>query len=65
MFEQLKLYKKQFGDCKVSPKYAENLKLGRWVGTQVYERRKKITRRNTAERVQKLTSIGFWDDWAC
>ncbi len=65
MFEQLKLYKKQFGDCKVPHNYAENPKLGSWVGTQVYERRKKIKRRNTAGRVQKLVSIGFWDDWAC
>lgn len=65
MFEQLKVYWKQFGNCKVPYNYAENPKLGRWVGTQIYERRKKITRRNTAERVQKLASIGFWDDWAC
>lgn len=65
MFEQLKVYKKQFRDCKVPHNYAENPKLGRWVGTQLYERRKNIKRRNTAERVRKLASIGFWDDWAC
>lgn len=64
MFEQLKLYKKQFGDCKVPPDYTENPKLGRWVRTQLYERGKNIKRRNTAERVRKLASIGFWDDWA-
>lgn len=65
MFEQLKLYKKRFGDCKVPKKNAESPKLGRWVGTQLYERRKKIKRRNSAERVRKLASIGFWDDWEC
>lgn len=65
MFQQLKVYKKQFGDCKVPNKYAENPKLGRWVGTQLYERRKNIKRRNTTKRLQKLASIGFWDDWAC
>jgi superfamily II DNA or RNA helicase len=65
MFEQLKLYKKKFGDCKVPPDYTENPKLGRWVRTQLYERGKNIKRRNTAERVRILASIGFWDDWAC
>ncbi len=64
MFEQLKLYKKQFGDCKVPHNYADNPKLGRWVGTQIYEWRKKITRRNTEERARRLASIGFWGDWS-
>jgi len=64
MFEQLKLYKKQFGDCKVPHNYAENPKLGSWVGTQIYERRKRISRRNTEERARRLASIGFWGDWS-
>ena len=63
MFEQLKLYKKQFGNCKVPHNYAGNPKLGRWVGTQIHERRKKIKRRNSEDRIGRLAHIGFWDDW--
>ena len=34
MYEQLVAYKQQHGDCKVSRRTGDNLKLGEWVHTQ-------------------------------
>jgi len=33
-FEELVKYRKDYGDCLVPTKYAENEALGRWVSTQ-------------------------------
>jgi predicted helicase len=55
-FGQLKKYKKQHGHCNVTQR--ENFTLNRWVGTQ--RSRFKIGKLS-AERVQRLNSIGF--DW--
>ena len=58
MFEQLKIYKVEKGDCNVPCKYPNNPKLGRWVHTQRNQRKNGEL---SAERVKILTSIGFWD----
>lgn len=63
MFTALKLYKERFGDCKVPYRFSENPKLGIWVRTQIYEFKKNIKRKTTDERIAKLASIGFWEDW--
>ena len=57
MFEKLKAYKRNHGDCLVPVDYAKDKQLGYWVSTQ---RRK--TNKLAAERKAKLDSIGFvWE----
>ena len=58
MFERLKEYKQQHGDCLVPSRYSEDPKLGIWVQGQ---RRAppSIDDKKTKERRDKLDSIGF------
>jgi hypothetical protein len=61
-FQQLCKYKTQFGHCLVPCRYSENPKLGQWVATQrqlfkLFQEGKPS--RMTAERIQKLESVGF------
>jgi hypothetical protein len=63
---RLAAYKAEHGDCNVPVRWAEDPRLGTWVKTQ--RARKKALGRGepndgmTAERVAKLTSLGFnWD----
>ena len=61
-FQQLREYKAQFTNCLVPIKYAANPKLGKWVSTQrtqykLYQEGKPSSM--TAERIQKLESVGF------
>ena len=58
MFEKLKAYKHDHGDCLV-PKEYEDKSLGQWVMMQRTERK---ANRLAAERKAKLDSIGFvWE----
>jgi len=59
MFEKLKAYKSQHGDCLVPQLYAADKQLSRWVRTQRYNYK---SNKLLAERKEKLESIGFvWD----
>ena len=57
MFERLKEYKEENGDCLVPHKYAEDPKLGRWVTKQ--RRVSTVDEKTKQERRDKLNSIGF------
>jgi superfamily II DNA or RNA helicase len=61
MYELLKEYKKEYGDCNVPDKYIyKDEKLGNWVGWQRKVINKDIN--NKDERIKKLNEIGFvWD----
>ena len=66
MFEALKVYKQQHGDCLVPNYYANHEKLGIWVKTQRYQYRLlnegKRKAKISNERVNMLNNIGFvWD----
>ena len=59
MFEKLKAYKREHGDCLVPKEYDEDKSLGLWVRMQRMQRK---ANRLTAERKAKLDSIGFvWE----
>jgi len=62
MFEQMKAYKKKFGDCLVPQRYYPNPQLGTWVHTQrrhfkMHKDGKKSSM--TDEKIKNLNSIGF------
>jgi hypothetical protein len=61
MYELLKEYKEEYGDCNVPDKYIyKDEKLGNWVGWQRKVINKDIN--NIDERIKKLNEIGFvWD----
>jgi len=73
MLEQMKAYKEQFGDTLVPKRYQGNPKLGTWVETQrvQYKRLPRVydetlghevpqpNKRLTAERLKKLSDLGF------
>ena len=61
-FEQLRKYKKQFGDCFVPQDYFADPKLGKWVANQ--RQNYKLYQEGQAsdlktERVRKLKSVGL------
>jgi hypothetical protein len=59
MFVALQAYKEEHGDCNVPHHWADNPKLGRWVGTQRYQRSKG---KLNPTRIHRLEAIGFvWD----
>ena len=59
MFEKLKIYKQNYGDCLVPKEYDEDKSLGLWVRAQRMQRK---ANRLEAERKAKLDSIGFvWE----
>ena len=59
MFEKLKAYKQEHGDCLVPMTYANDKQLGNWVANQ---RKLNKTYGLSAERKTQLESIGFvWD----
>eukprot|EP00429_Kryptoperidinium_foliaceum_P036643 CAMPEP_0176178096 /NCGR_PEP_ID=MMETSP0120_2-20121206/91256_1 /TAXON_ID=160619 /ORGANISM="Kryptoperidinium foliaceum, Strain CCMP 1326" /LENGTH=1067 /DNA_ID=CAMNT_0017516245 /DNA_START=166 /DNA_END=3371 /DNA_ORIENTATION=+ len=73
MLERLRAYKQKYGDCLVPKRYTEDPKLGTWVETQrvQFKRLPRVwdeatqqqipqpNKRLTAERLQKLTDLGF------
>jgi uncharacterized protein (DUF2384 family) len=53
----LKIFKKKYGHCRVPESYTVNgTSLGRWVGTQRYQFKKKQL---SEDRIRRLNSIGF------
>jgi hypothetical protein len=58
VLEQMKIYLAENGDCNVPCKYPKNPKLGRWVHTQRNQRKNGEL---SAERIEILDGIGFWD----
>ena len=56
MFEALIEYKKGHGDCNVPLEWAENKKLGGWVGTQ---RKSYLSNIISNDRIKRLENIGF------
>ena len=57
MFERLKEYKEEYGDCLVPKRYADDPKLGLWVSRQ--RRISTLDDKTKKERRDKLNSIGF------
>ena len=57
MFERLKEYKEEYGDCLVPQRYEDDPKLGHWVATQ--RRVSTVDDKTKQERRDKLNSIGF------
>jgi len=57
MFERLKEYKEEQGDCLVPQKYEADPQLGRWVATQ--RKFSALDGKIKQQRRDKLTSIGF------
>jgi len=64
-YEQLKLYKRNHGDCLVPTHYADNPQLGRWTHTQRHQRRLQSKGKRscmTKERIAMLDALGFqWE----
>ena len=61
-FEELKDYRKKYGNCLVPQNYQHNKKLGKWVSKQrVYYKQFQKGENSfmTKERISKLKSIGF------
>jgi hypothetical protein len=63
---KLKVYKRRHGDCNVPKRWAEDPRLGSWVGTQRKCKRKldrgELSNGMTAERAAKLEALGFaWE----
>lgn len=59
MYEQLRKYKEENGNCDVPKNYAKNIRLARWI---VSQRGKYNKDKLTSERIQKLDKIGYaWD----
>mmetsp|Transcript_4222 Transcript_4222/g.5937 ORF Transcript_4222/g.5937 Transcript_4222/m.5937 type:complete len:439 (+) Transcript_4222:42-1358(+) len=61
-YAELIQYAAKFGNCHVPTKYKENTALGRWVSTQRAEYKKYCKGEKsslTAEKIQRLDSIGF------
>jgi hypothetical protein len=59
MFDKLKAYKRNYGDCLVPRPYDKDRSLGQWVASQ---RNQKKANKLAAEREEKLDSIGFvWE----
>ena len=56
MYKELEKFKDAFGHVKVPQDYRDNLKLGRWVGSQ---RRYKTEGKLSRERIKKLNTLGF------
>ena len=62
-FEELKDYRKKYGNCLVPRNYQNNKQLGRWVDTQrqQYKKLQKGEKSSiTIERISKLKSINFF-----
>ncbi|HEY1718817.1 MAG TPA: Helicase associated domain protein, partial [Verrucomicrobiae bacterium] len=58
MFELLKRYKSEHGNCKVPARWSENPELATWV----HEQRKRCRRgKLSQERINKLEQIVFWN----
>lgn len=57
MFERLKEYKKEYGDCLVPIKYEDDPQLGNWVRNQ--RQQSTMDDKMKKERHDKLNSIGF------
>eukprot|EP00591_Stephanopyxis_turris_P005053 CAMPEP_0195514126 /NCGR_PEP_ID=MMETSP0794_2-20130614/5601_1 /TAXON_ID=515487 /ORGANISM="Stephanopyxis turris, Strain CCMP 815" /LENGTH=384 /DNA_ID=CAMNT_0040642295 /DNA_START=179 /DNA_END=1330 /DNA_ORIENTATION=+ len=61
-FEELKQYKRKYGDCCVACKFPENPQLGSWVSTQRVAYKKMLQGTSSAmtkERFRQLQEIGF------
>ena len=61
-FEELKDYRKEYGNCNVPKEYQDNKQLGYWVSRQRQQYKKfqkGATAYITQERISKLNSIGF------
>jgi outer membrane biogenesis lipoprotein LolB len=56
LFEELKVYKQEHGDCNVPRSYSKNIKLALWVKIQRGAYRKN---KLSDDRKAKLQSIGF------
>lgn len=66
MFEQLKLYKLEHGDCLVPSDYLPNRRLSRWVKQQRYFYHKSQSSNSfcmSEKRRDMLTGLGF--EWSC
>ena len=62
MYQQLQLYKNEYGNCYVPRPYESNLSLGRWVATQCTQYNTKETGGKssiTENQIVILDSIGF------
>jgi hypothetical protein len=57
-YNELKKYKKEFGNCEVSKGKGQYEKLGEWVGKQRMDYKHKFPRM-TPEKIEKLNAIGF------
>jgi hypothetical protein len=57
MFERLKEYKEEYGDCLVPQRYEDDPQLGKWVSTQ--RSISSLDDKAKKERDDKLNSIGF------
>ena len=62
-YDELKLYKKKYGDCNVSRHWAQNPSLGQWVQSQRnnyrYWKRGRGKTNMTQERFDALNNLGF------
>jgi hypothetical protein len=58
-FEQLRKFKERFHHCRVHARWKENPKLGGWVVTQRFDRRKGHL---SEDKIRRLEGIGF--DWS-
>ena len=62
MFNELKMFKREHGNCLVPNRFSKNKSLGYWVSTQRHQyklMKKKIPSLMTTEREAKLESLGF------
>lgn len=56
MFAALKDYQKTYGDCRVPERWPHQPRLHAWIG---WQRQAKKQRKLTAERIQRLNTLGF------
>jgi hypothetical protein len=56
MFDALKEYKKNHGNCNVPQRWEENKQLANWVGTQ---RKSHLNNKLDNDHIKRLEDIGF------
>ncbi|KAL3921249.1 MAG: hypothetical protein SGILL_002844 [Bacillariaceae sp.] len=62
MFEQLKAYKNEHGDCLVAKRYKRNPKLGQWVGKQRDRYKKMLALQSKGDSAEtKKSQKNYWD----